>query len=112
MLYIPGTRSSTDVLADLALPFGMLSVTPAYRDALHELMHNDVTTIVGHSLGAAVASELGKRYNVFNIGFGSPVKNTINYADPRDPVGLLVRSQGLTNKQPVLHHGVEGYVGV
>lgn len=108
-LFIPGTRSASDVLSDLAIPFGMLSITPAYQDALAELLRSDVDTIVGHSLGAAVAAELGRKYNVFDVGFGSPVKNTINFADPRDPVGVFVHSQGLSNTQPFLHHGIGGY---
>lgn len=108
-LYIPGTRSFHDVMDDLTIPFGALKFTKAYDDAKRAFLRNTPGRVVGHSLGAAVAAELSKRYAVYDVGYGSPVTNSTNYADHRDIVGLFVDSDDLRNNQPYLHHGINNY---
>ena len=114
-LYIPGTRRPSDILDDALIPlmpwqpWGPFGATQAVHDA--ESFFNGVppSRVVGHSLGAAVAAYLGSKYGVYSVGYGSPVSNDENYADPRDPVGTLVNSSPLGNSQAFIHHGVQSY---
>lgn len=109
VLYIPGTRRFSDLIDDLTIPFNRgVAFSKALSDA-RAYLSPGVHTIVGHSLGAAVAAELSKQYGILNVGFGSPVANDINYADVRDPIGMFVRSNALPNNSS-LHHSVEGYI--
>jgi len=109
-LYVPGTRRPTDILDDLMIPMDMVSYTFAYRDALDQLRANrGVDRIVGHSLGGAVAAELGRNFPLVTYGYGSPVRNDVNYADPFDPVGVFVRSRPSRNDS-LFHHSVRGYM--
>lgn len=91
------------------IPFG-LKGTAAYADAVAAVKGQRIDYVVGHSLGAAVAAELAPTLGALSVGFGSPVKNDINYADRRDIVGLFVESEALTNTQNLLHHGIQGYI--
>ena len=54
----------TDHIDDLRLPFGdTLSKTKRGRDAdMYDRSHLEINTVVGHSLGGAVALSLEKQY--------------------------------------------------
>jgi len=108
-LYVPGTRSFHDLIDDAAIVLGVLKHTKSYGDAERAYLRSPTERIVGHSLGAAVAAELAKHYTVYDVGFGSPVKNSANYADSRDIVGSFVASDNLRNNQPYIHHGTSYY---
>lgn len=115
-MYIPGTRSIGDVIADALIPLGMLRYSKPYYEAA-KLYNPGVKVFVGHSLGAAVAAELAKNLGGVSVGYGSPVKNSVNYADPRDVVpftsllteGRLNHHVELSNSQPYLHHSMGSY---
>lgn len=108
-MYIPGTRRPTDLLDDALIGSLAFGNSFAVRDADRLFMRSTVDRVVGHSLGGAVAARLGKRQGVVSVGYGSPVRNDINYADVRDPVGVFVRSNNINNNG-MFHHGVGGYV--
>jgi len=102
-LYVPGTRRFRDFVDDAIIFTPYFKQSVAYLEGLSAFHTQRVERVVGHSLGGAVAAELGKEFGVFNVGYGSPVKNTVNYADRRDPVGALVKSQHSPNSS-FLHH--------
>lgn len=113
-LYILGTDVGSshglfDVFSDLQIGSPSFGGTHAVQAALVALGGGRPDRIVGHSLGGAVASYLGGQLGVFNVGYGSPVKNDENFADPRDPVGLFVSSKPIVNNT-IFHHSVKGYV--
>jgi len=110
VLYVPGTRKRageiiplTDIINDVSIFTPSFRQSSAYLDAFDAFKSSKINRIVGHSLGGAVASALGKDFDVYNVGYGSPVTNAENYADPYDPVGLLVSSKPLVNDS-FLHH--------
>jgi len=120
-MYIPGTRNASDYLDDMLIPDMWLPLpnsvqpfrlTAAYRDAERLYLQVHPKLVVGHSLGAAVAQELARTFGVRDVGVSSPVINLHNYADPRDPVGVLVRSQARANKQVFLHHGISDFQSI
>ena len=60
-LYISGTQvtSAQDLLDDIGLPFRGAGMSQRYQDAAQVLdEHPEITRVVGHSLGAAVAERL------------------------------------------------------
>ena len=83
-LYIAGTKDfPQDRIADLRLPFDdTLNTTKRGRDAdAYYRSHHEIDTVIGHSLGWAVALPLEKQYkkevnNPFGIvqskTFGAP----------------------------------------
>jgi len=107
VLYIPGTRRWRDVIDDIILPFDVHS-TLAYAEAAR-LVDPTVKYIVGHSLGGAVASTLGKDTGILSVSFGSPIASDVAYADPWDPVAFLAPSEPLQNLG-FLHHSVSDYI--
>lgn len=122
-LYVLGTHDFDDVVSDLLLPFlPDTTILPQYHSA-STLMSPAIKRVVGHSLGAAVARDIGRKYHVLDVGYGSPVTNSINYTDPLDVVhryaSFAVEGFGhlhgghtynlLKNKQPLLHHSVQDY---
>ena len=58
-LYIAGSKSLGDALDDLKIPFHATKYSKRYRDAEKRLANPtlDMTNVVGHSLGSAVALE-------------------------------------------------------
>lgn len=111
VLYIPGTRRWTDWLDNAKIPLGLLSHSAPFLEADRAFYSAfpRPRMVVGHSLGAAVAAELHKKYGVLDVGYGSPVSNSINFADSRDPVHLLrgpwASFHEIYNDQPWIHHG-------
>ena len=95
LLYIAGTKSFGDVLADLRTPFNDVADTQRYRDAI-PLMHG-VDVVVGHSLGGSVALSLAKAYGVKSVTYGAPVidlnpydsQGMYRHRHVGDPVALL-----------------------
>lgn len=110
-LYIPGTRRPTDLLDDLLIGSPFFDKSFAVTDGGRTFARNRVKIerVVGHSLGGAVASHLGRKHKILSVGYGSPVQNDLNYSSPYDPVSMFVRSNKLVNNS-LLHHMVEGYV--
>lgn len=113
-LYVPGTRRPSDVVDDLLIFSPLFGQSLAVRDAEQELQrHPEVIRVVGHSLGGAVAAHLHNRYSLLDVGYGSPVFNTINRASPYDPVSTIPtifgKNEFIANSQPWIHHGVGNY---
>lgn len=109
-LYIPGSRNAMNILDDLLI----FSPVFGYSDAVYtteKALFRDKKPerLVGHSLGAAVAANLGKKWQIYNVGFGSPVYNNENYADVHDPIGLFVKSKYLENASFLHHADVREY---
>ena len=82
-LFIAGTKDPIDMVDDLKLPFDdTLNNTTRGRTAdKHYRSHHEIDTVIGHSLGGAVALPLEKQYkkednNPYGIvqskTFGSP----------------------------------------
>ena len=62
-LCVAGTKSARDVWGDLKIPFYLTSWSDRYQEADRALGASpQVTRIVGHSLGGAVALELAKNH--------------------------------------------------
>lgn len=64
-LYVAGTSRPQDVVDDLLLPSGGITWTRKWREVEHAFLANQhVTRVVGHSLGAAAAHELKRKYHL------------------------------------------------
>ena len=59
-LYISGTHEARDVLDDALIPLGSVHLSNRYAQA-QAALGPGVTTLVGHSLGAAVAAKLAEQ---------------------------------------------------
>ena len=60
-MYVAGTKSLQDVFDDLKIPFGLTALSQRYKDAERTLSAMpQLSRVVGHSLGGAVALELPK----------------------------------------------------
>ena len=86
-LFIAGTKDPIDMVDDLKLPFNdTLNKTKRGRDAdAYYRSHHELDTVIGHSLGGAVALSLENQYkkegnNPYGIvqskTFGSPTVST------------------------------------
>ena len=102
-LYIGGTGAKTglnhkvnDVIADLFfIPTHNIQLSERYRDAMEELRKNpDVTRIVSHSLGSAVAQEINNRHGnkYATTVYSSPFVSGIN--QQKNPRYLRFRNRG------------------
>ena len=108
-MYIGGTGAKTglnhkvnDVIADLFfIPTHNIQLSERYRDAMEELRRNpDVTRIVSHSLGSAVAQEINNRHGnkyattVYSSPFVSGINQQKNprylrFKNKNDPIAIL-----------------------
>ena len=98
-LYISGTHELRDVLDDTLIPFNAVHLSNRYAQA-QDALAPGITTIVGHSLGAAVAARLAEQnprlparlYGAPRISWSSNansrIKSVRRYGDP---VSLLDR---------------------
>lgn len=108
-MYISGTHSFGDVLADVHLSETLLNSpgqrfalrnTRRYREAEQVLRENpQVKHLVGHSLGGAIADTLSQsRPDVSATVYGAPIRaggpRTVAYRHPYDPISLM-------NKNPI-----------
>ena len=77
-LFIAGTTSLGDVADDLSIPLGLTSTTARHRDASMVLAASpQFSTLVGHSLGGAVALQLQTENPELNTRtYGAPVAST------------------------------------
>jgi pimeloyl-ACP methyl ester carboxylesterase len=94
-MYISGTHSLADVATDLTIPLHLLTSTDRYLSAEYLLeIHPEVTTVVGHSLGAAIAQELSRRPSILEgRAYGSPTiygaPKMEYYRSSGDPVSMF-----------------------
>ena len=73
-MYVAGTKSAGDVWDDLKIPFGLTAWSQRYKDAERTLQAMpQVSRVVGHSLGGAVAQELQKNKGTEVTTYGAPV---------------------------------------
>ena len=63
-LFIAGTKDPTDMVDDLKLPFGdtLNNTTRGKTADAYYRSHGEIDTVIGHSLGGAVALSLEKQY--------------------------------------------------
>ena len=105
-IYVAGTKSLNDAFDDLKNPFHASKFTQRYRDAEKYVANptNNISHVVGHSLGGAVALELQKNYKHIQgtRTYGAPVwgykEETTddrfrNYGDPISYVDKKTRIQ-------------------
>lgn len=98
-IFISGTHELGDIAADVTIPFRQLERTHRYAQAESLLaLHPEVDTIVGHSLGAAIATRLAEQYPRRIRGgrmYGSPTigqhPNFVYYRHHGDPVSVSNR---------------------
>ena len=102
-LFIAGTRDfPRDHWDDLKIPFHQTLNGKRGRDAeAYYLSHHEVDTVIGHSLGGAIALDLEKKYGKQGVNpygiiqsktFGSPTIGTGNNDRVRylgDPISML-----------------------
>lgn len=122
-LFIAGTNPRTmmqytrDILTDMTIPVHMLRYTPRFQTAEHALhMYPQVTTIVGHSLGGAIADVLvSDNERLQGRVYGAPIL----YAHPRirlfrhagDPVSVSSRISGASERNSVYIGNPHSYRG-
>lgn len=77
-LYVAGTKSLGDAADDISIPLRLTNTTARFQDAARTLNKNpQVTRVVGHSLGGAVALELQKDDpSLDTTTYGAPVVST------------------------------------
>lgn len=99
-IYVAGTKSLNDAFDDLKIPFHATKFTQRYRDAEKYVANptNNISHVIGHSLGGAVALELQKNYpHVQSTTYASPTVSTGNepnaqrYRNAGDVVSVLDR---------------------
>lgn len=91
MLYVAGTHNLWDVGTDLTIPVGALKLTDRYQAAAH--LAQDAQLVVGHSLGGAIASEIGSDAHIPSISFGSPTSGaTLSFRGAYDPISMVASS--------------------
>ncbi len=92
-MYVAGTKSLQDVFDDLKIPFGLTALSQRYKDAERTLSAMpQVSRVVGHSLGGAVALELQKNKGTEVTTYGAPVFSTTGGDRHRqlgDPVAMF-----------------------
>lgn len=99
-IYVAGTKSLNDAFDDLKIPFHATKFTQRYSDAEKYVANptNNISNVVGHSLGGAVALELQKNFpHVQTTTYGSPTvsignePNAQRYRNAGDPVSIMDR---------------------
>ena len=98
-LYVAGTRSANDWLNNAWIPLGQTQRTPRYQAVERALAANPkIVRVTGHSLGAAVAMEEGKRHPELKTrAYDAPVVQPIfmgwgngeRYREFGDPVSIF-----------------------
>ena len=118
-LLIKGTTSAQDVWDDLKIPFRMTDQSDRYKQAEKVYLQlvqqgQPVDTVIGHSLGGAVALELAKNYGLRSRTYGAPVldlnpfQKTERFRYMLDPVSILDRG---ANTSWSLHMNPHSYGG-
>ena len=135
-LYVSGTtpspfgslRNTRDFIQDWTddftrIPLGLTQLTERYKGAQNELLKNpQVDTIVGHSLGGSVASELNKNYgNKFKTTtYSAPIldlfknnsvnDNNLRFKTNLDIVSSLDRNAITINKNTINPLSLHSYI--
>ena len=103
-LYISGTHEARDVLDDALIPFSAVHLSNRYAQA-QAALGPGVTTVCGHSLGAAVAAKLAEQNHYLKARlYGAPRVSWSSNANDRiqsfrhygDPISLLDRGAAHT----------------
>lgn len=104
VLYVAGTRSFKDAVGDLLIPMGLVDQHHRYRAAAKVVHNNDVSQVVGHSLGGSVALALERDQPTLHATtYGAPTMLRgpgDRHRDLFDPISMF----DLTAQQ----HGVPG----
>jgi len=101
-LYIAGTRKVSEIVTWPALPW-TAHHTDRYQTAVRYMPH--VTRVVGHSLGGAVASDLGKEWGIPSSSYGSPKPAEDAHANLGDPVSWFSGWSGLSRSHVYMRVG-------
>ncbi len=123
-LYIAGTKSLGDALDDLKIPFHATKYIKRYKDAERHVANptNDISHVVGHSMGSSVALELEKNYpNLKSTVYATPTistpfeKQNARYRNPADPISILDRGANVSNEvslNPFKNHSYNTFKNV
>jgi hypothetical protein len=128
-MYLAGTKGGNDLLADAALPFGLMPLTSQrYKNARAALQKagGRVTHIVGHSLGGAIAvrlledaeaGRLGPQYRSFQVRtYGAPLLDSGKHPNVQafrrrgDPISMLDKGARSTPAPLWNPHSHAGFV--
>ena len=116
-LYVSGTHTVRDVWDDVKVPFHMVHKSQRYSQAIGKMTH-DVTTVVGHSLGGAVAARMTEDYPGLQARtYGAPLlhtrfaksKQVKSYRHYGDPVSFFDRSAVMLAPDRLNPHSYEGF---
>ena len=103
-MYISGTHEPIDVLDDTLIPFRAVHLSNRYSQA-QDALAPGIKTLVGHSLGAAVAARLAEQnprlqarlYGAPRISWSSNANNRIqSWRHFGDPISLFDRGASST----------------
>jgi len=122
-MYIKGTQDAQDVWDDLKIPLKRTMQSERYQQAEKvylQLVNQGlpVDTVVGHSLGGAVALEMAKNYGLQSRTYGAPVldlnpfQKTERYRYMLDPVSILDRAANTSWNLRMNPHGYGGFAKV
>lgn len=90
-----GTKSLSDVVSDLRLPFDRGESTQRFALASRLIRAGRVSRVVGHSLGGAIAHRLHEKYGVDSTTYEAPIaslrvdSNEQRFRSVLDPVSLF-----------------------
>lgn len=86
-LYIAGTRSAEDV--SYWPTVHNLSAHPRFKTASKLVGDPRVKRVVGHSLGGAIAAQIGKQATLPSVTYKSPIPGDESYVGAWDPLTAL-----------------------
>lgn len=113
-MYVAGTKSVKDALDDVLIPMQLTRFSDRYISAATMAKETKPDRVVGHSLGGAVALELGPKIGAKTETYGAPVislkKSDDRHAHWGDPIAILDRGATRTVRlgNP---HSYSGYKG-
>jgi pimeloyl-ACP methyl ester carboxylesterase len=109
-MYVAGTRTLRDWAFNVAIPFGMTRNLDRYASVMNHIEANNISRIVGHSMGGSVALEAGRSLPGVDVTtYGAPVISSTpgdRHRDTLDPFSAF--DLGATTHGLMLPHTFKG----